>query len=272
MKIERKDTAKFPTILTGVFADCVSAVALGDVPKFDISDPTLEKIYNVSLKTLKECEQDVFEDGPKRDRRLWIGDFRLQALTDNVTFQNSDLIKRCIYLFSAYRNDTGYVGPFVFPDSPPYVDGWYFLDYALLYISCLYDYTERYEDLAFLKKTYPLALEQAEKVWKLFESGNGEFGTVAFVDWCKDLDKSVAMLGVFIYTLKQLVSLAKKIGEEYAVLEKRIEQVRKRCLRDIRKKRGYSLRKTGNFLGIPKFGRCLQTFYPKKTIERYCKT
>ena len=247
LKIERKDTAKFPTILTGVFADCVSAVALGDVPKFDISDPTLEKIYNVSLKTLKECEQDVFEDGPKRDRRLWIGDLRLQALTDNVTFQNSDLIKRCIYLFSAYRNDTRYVAPCVFPDSAPYVDGWYFLDYSLFYISCLYDYTERYEDLAFLKKTYPLALEQAEKVWKLFESGNGEFGTVAFVDWCKDLDKSVAMRGVFSYILKQLVSLAKKIGEEYAVLEKRIEQVRQALLARYSEETGLFVTENGQF-------------------------
>ena len=117
----------------------------------------------------------------------------------------------------------------------------------MFYISCLYDYTERYEDLAFLKETYPLALEQAEKVWKLFESGNGEFGTVAFVDWCKDLDKSVAMLGVFIYTLKQLVSLAKKIGEEYAVLEKRIEQVRQALLARYSEETGLFVTENGQF-------------------------
>lgn len=27
-----------------------------------------------------DCMQSVFEDGPKRDRRLWLGDLRLQAL------------------------------------------------------------------------------------------------------------------------------------------------------------------------------------------------
>ena len=26
--------------------------------------------------------QDVFEDGPKRDRRLWLGDLRLEALAN----------------------------------------------------------------------------------------------------------------------------------------------------------------------------------------------
>jgi hypothetical protein len=30
--------------------------------------------------------QEVFEDGPKRDRRLWLGDLRLQALVNDVTF------------------------------------------------------------------------------------------------------------------------------------------------------------------------------------------
>lgn len=53
----------------------------------------LKKIYEVSVKTLAECMQDVFEDGPKRDRRLWIGDLRLQALANYVTFDNVELVK-----------------------------------------------------------------------------------------------------------------------------------------------------------------------------------
>ena len=52
----------------------------------------LKKIYEVSVKTLAECMQDVFEDGPKRDRRLWIGDLRLQALANYVTFDNVELV------------------------------------------------------------------------------------------------------------------------------------------------------------------------------------
>lgn len=37
-------------------------------------------IDRVALRTLRSCMQSVFEDGPKRDRRLWLGDLRLQAL------------------------------------------------------------------------------------------------------------------------------------------------------------------------------------------------
>ena len=76
------------------------------------------------VKTLKECEQEVFEDGPKRDRRLWIGDLRLQALVDYNTFKNIDLIKRCIYLFAHNLNNEGLVAPCVFPDTPPFIDQW----------------------------------------------------------------------------------------------------------------------------------------------------
>ncbi|PAK65795.1 alpha-rhamnosidase, partial [Lactococcus lactis] len=36
-----------------------------------INDHELDNIYQVGLKTLQDCMQDVFEDGPKRDRRLW---------------------------------------------------------------------------------------------------------------------------------------------------------------------------------------------------------
>ena len=67
----------------------------------------LKKIYEVSVKTLAECMQDVFEDGPKRDRRLWIGDLRLQALANYVTFDNVELVKRCLYLFGAMNTTEG---------------------------------------------------------------------------------------------------------------------------------------------------------------------
>lgn len=56
----------------------------------------MEQICKVSLRTLKNCMQDVFEDGSKRDRRLWLGDLRLQALADYASFQNYALVKRCL--------------------------------------------------------------------------------------------------------------------------------------------------------------------------------
>jgi len=65
------------------------------------------RIDQVSLRTLRNCMQDFFEDGPKRDRRLWLGDLRLQALTNSVTYRNFDLVKRCLYLFAGTANEQG---------------------------------------------------------------------------------------------------------------------------------------------------------------------
>ena len=101
LKIERLDTAPFPIGFTDIYLDSTSAVELSSAPALNSGDELYDKIYNISLNTLKECEQDVFEDGPKRDRRLWIGDLRLEALANYYTFGDTALVKRCLYL----RND-----------------------------------------------------------------------------------------------------------------------------------------------------------------------
>lgn len=67
------------------------------------ADKMERRIDEVALYTLKECMQEVFEDGPKRDRRLWLGNLRLEALTNYQTYRHNDLVKRCLYLFCRHR-------------------------------------------------------------------------------------------------------------------------------------------------------------------------
>ena len=227
LKIERMDNAVFPISLSNIFADTVSAVSIDDVKTFTASDAVENKIYHMSLKTLKECEQDVFEDGPKRDRRLWIGDLRLQAMADYFTFQNKDLVKRCIYLFAAYRTEEGLVAPCVFPDSPPYIDHWFvFIDYSLFFISCLYDYTLQYHDIELLEELYPVAFQQARKALDYFDFTTGELnGKASHIEWCKGLDKGLAAAGVLVYTLKQLREITKLLGKDDSWIVEQIEKV-----------------------------------------------
>ena len=113
MKLKRVDSVRFPVKVSGLYLDSVSAVDMDKAKKVDIQDELLRKIDAMCVKTLAECEQDVFEDGPKRDRRLWIGDLRLQALVDYETFENYDFVKRCIYLFAEHLNNEGLVAPCV---------------------------------------------------------------------------------------------------------------------------------------------------------------
>ena len=225
VKVERIDNAPFSIVIEDLFADCVSAVELADAPVCALNDPVLNRIYEMSVKTLKDCEQDVFEDGPKRDRRMWIGDLRLQALTDYVTYQNTDLVKRCLYLFAAYRTDEGLVSPYIFQNSPPYTDGWIYVDYSLFFISCLYDYIMYSGDQAVLKELYPTAKEQAILVADRLNKDSGTIEAKPFIDWCPDLDKSVAVLGVYIFTLRQLCWMAEQLQEETAWILAIIQEV-----------------------------------------------
>lgn len=226
LKVERVDSALFPVDITELFVDAVSSVSLAQVAPVEIADSRLDAIYRMSLKTLKECEQDVFEDGPKRDRRLWIGDLRLQALSDFLTFENQALVKRCIYLFAAYRTEDGLVAPCVFPDSPPCVDGWVFIDYSLFFISCLYDYTLQYGDMAFLEELYPIAEHQARRCLELFDFATGELtAKPAHIEWCLGLDKGLAAASVLIYTMKQLAVLTERLGKERTWIDEAVAKV-----------------------------------------------
>ena len=89
----------------------------------------------VACCTLRECMQDVFEDGPKRDRRLWIGDLRMQALANYETFKNFDLVKRCLYLFAGSTLDKGRVGACVFTEPEIEVDDTVMFDSSLFWIT-----------------------------------------------------------------------------------------------------------------------------------------
>jgi len=227
LKIERLDNAKFPIGLTNLYIDAVSAVDIHAAEPLNSGDELYDKIYNISLNTLKECEQDVFEDGPKRDRRLWIGDLRVQALTDYYTFRNIDLIKRCIYLFAANIMDCGLVAPYVFPDSPPYVDNWKFQDYSLYLVSCLYDYLMETKDEEFVKELWYIAQDQIEKAMSFFMPEKENYTDRFFIDWCQGLEKSVASICTIAYVVKQAIEVNKYFGMETEVYEGYLAELKK---------------------------------------------
>lgn len=194
----------------------------------------LKKIYDVSVKTLAECMQDVFEDGPKRDRRLWIGDLRLQALANYFTFDNVELVKRCLYLFGAMNTAEGKIPANVFVKPSCLPDDTFLFDYSLFFISVLYDYEMAHEDRELLKELFPVAKAQMDLSLSMVE----ETGRLVckeeypvFIDWFNEFNKDTAGQAVMIYVLKQFITLSKITGKETeayeAVLEKMVSYAKK---------------------------------------------
>lgn len=96
-----------------IFFKTVSSAPDNCLPYYT-TDPLLHKIDEIAIHTLRNCMQDFFEDGPKRERRLWLGDLRLQALVNNITFKQYDLVRRCLYLFACHRREDGMLSANIF--------------------------------------------------------------------------------------------------------------------------------------------------------------
>ncbi|KAJ9107000.1 hypothetical protein QFC19_002868 [Naganishia cerealis] len=183
----------------------------------------LRKIDEVSLRTLRNCMHTVYEDGPRRDMRLWIGDLRLQALCSYATFKDYNLAKRCLYLFAGLPfNDEGLLCACVYEKPVPKFGGNSIVDYAMLFAVTLLDYVKASGDLKCGEDLFPIASKQFSFFAKNFTedlryiipersmSDGGEGWH--FIDWQPTLDKESSEHAIMIYCLKATQELAEKLN------------------------------------------------------------
>lgn len=186
------------------------------------------RLDEVSLRTLHECMQLVFEDGPKRDRRLWLGDLRLQALTNYETFRNNDLVKRCLYLFASSRLDDGRVASNIFIEPEVECDFQSSFDYSLFFINTLLDYYRATGDLQTLKELEGVARDQYEIIRDTCFDESGMVDTsrtgICFIDWNLELDKQAPAMGVYLYAAKALCELEEILGNDVCAIREDIER------------------------------------------------
>ncbi|WP_459189493.1 glycoside hydrolase [Parabacteroides sp. APC149_11_2_Y6] len=184
------------------------------------TDPLIRKINDVGLATLKECMQTVYEDGPKRDRRLWIGDLYLEALANAVSFKNHDLTKRCLYLLAALSNNEGLLHATVLEDPHPHPQqGTHTLDYALIYNVSLLEYLKETGDRETAEDLWPVVVRQIEIALRQFSpewiydmDKKPQYWLV--FDWKDGYDRQASMQGLTIFALQHSYELAKLLGKE----------------------------------------------------------
>ncbi len=217
VSLEVIDTSpKWQLVCEDISCCSVSAVGNQQVPLISEEDELLQKIDRVSIRTLRNCMQDVFEDGPKRDRRLWLGDLRVQALTNYATFHKNDLVKRCLYLFAGQTKDNGQVSACMFVEPKVLADDTFLRDYSMMFAATLLDYYEATGDLETLKELAPCAYRQMVIAEAEFDEkdllicGEGFWG---FIDWTDGLDKQTAMQGVYIYCTRRAEKIARILGD-----------------------------------------------------------
>ena len=197
---------------------------------YHTEDKELADIDRVAVNTLKNCMQRVFEDGPKRDRRLWIGDLRLEALANYYTFGDTSLVKRCLYLFAAAdRNELGFLPAFVYENPIYFVGEWHIVDYSMMYVNTLCDYLNHIGDRAVFDELYPLVRSIMDSAHSHLDSDGILIVPEEdmFIDWCAGLKKQTAHFGAYLYTLDNLSATLESIGHADASLFKqRLEKGR----------------------------------------------
>jgi alpha-L-rhamnosidase len=202
-----------------------TSVKTTPIPLSINTDPMIAKIDKIGLATLKECMQTVYEDGPKRDRRLWIGDLYLEAMVNTYSYKNHDLTKHCLYLLAGLAYDDGVVPANVFERPKPHHQVNKLFDYALIYNVALKEYFEATGDKKTALDLWVVAKKQIEIPKKYigadgmldYEKANKEWWL--FFDWRNGLDKQAALQGVVIWAYKNTYELAKKLGKENEVAE-----------------------------------------------------
>lgn len=220
VKIHVLDTSvKYKIRIKAIRLKAVTSANKANYEPLDVVDERIKKLDSIGAKTLEDCMQDIFEDGPKRDRRLWLGDLRLQALTNYYTFKNNDLVKRNLYQFAAVPSENGQVAAnlFIKPELIP--DDTFLFDYSLFFACTLYDYFEYTSDIETLKDLWPTAYRQVElAIKRLDESGIvlDDDTWWSFIDWNEDLNKQAPSQAILIYSIKRLIKLATILNKNEA--------------------------------------------------------
>ncbi|KAJ4245204.1 hypothetical protein NW762_014074 [Fusarium torreyae] len=241
LRVQIIDTSpKFQVSFSQVECQATSAVSQNQqIQAVKFQDQLLQDVDHVCISTLRDCMQTVFEDGPRRDRRLWIGDLRLQALANYSTFCDFSLVKRCIFQFVAVKRKDGSLPACVFEKPRLTASTDYIVDYDTLFAAVVYDYVEASGDIETGHILWTEVLDCPKRLLNglnpityVFESKrNKDF---IFLDWATGLDKSAGAHGLLLYSLKAIDRLAEKLGYEspYSGLIQRMTDVCNVFLKD----------------------------------------
>ena len=199
------------------FVSETSAKPIADDGLQPTCPPIIRDIDRVGKATLRECMQTVYEDGPKRDRRLWTGDMYLESLANRYSFQNHRLTKRCLYLFAGLAREDGILhgNIFEYPTPKPQIIN-YMVSYNLLYVMSLLEYWRDTKDRETVLDLWPVALRQVEDALRyvrpdgIFDQSRGSSWN--FFDWRPGIDVAVCIQALTIDALRGITELGQELG------------------------------------------------------------
>ncbi len=127
-----------------------STYPVAEVGAFHSSDALLDRVWQISRRTVRLCMEDTFVDCPAYQQTFWVGDSRNEALVDYYVFGAEALVERCLRLVPGSRFQ-----------SPLYVDqvpsGWNSVipNWTFFWVMACHEYYERGGDERFAREMWP---------------------------------------------------------------------------------------------------------------------
>ena len=121
---------------------------LTEIP-FDAGNPLRQTVYNTSVRTLKMCMHEHYEDCPWREQGLYTMDSRNQMLCGYYAFKEYDFVKASLALFANARKCGG-----LLPICAPCDHAQTIPSFGLHYFTQVREYLEYSNDKNFLESIY----------------------------------------------------------------------------------------------------------------------
>ena len=192
---------------------------------FKCNDTLHNKIYEVSLNTLKQCMHEHYEDCPWREQALYASDSRNQILCGYYLYEDYDFIRECLSLLADGFGDDGFQNICAPTDErlriPTFTLLW-FLEIAEYTEYTGDKYFEKYWDkIEYAVNKYAennFTTETSPKYWNFYEWSDGYDGFQDSVQNKLRYDNPDLYDGIYkvfaCVALKSVLFLAKEYGKK----------------------------------------------------------
>ena len=180
---------------------------------FRSSDIRLDKIYDISARTLKLCMEDTFTDCPLYEQTFWVGDARNESIFAMNTCGAYDIVRHCIRLTAESMRHLPFIGCQVPSSWSAQIPA-----FGFMWVMAIEDYYRETADTAFVEEMFPAVEELMKRAFKLCENRFGLMETYDwnFLDWSNmDTQHPYMLYNSFLFAggLRCAARLAEIIGQ-----------------------------------------------------------
>lgn len=158
-----------------------STYPLDSIGSFSCSDARLDRIWDISTRTLKLCMEDTYTDCPLYEQTHWVGDARNEALLAFGVFGAHDLARRCVNITAQSLERYPIAGCQTPSSWDVLIPAW-----SLLWGISTWDYYWETGDKEWLRGVYPAVIRNLKGAEKFVDSRDlftAPFWN--FFDWVK---------------------------------------------------------------------------------------